>query len=165
MPLDYRYEAVDVAGRRLNGTLTADSEKDARRKLFEQGLVVSKLQGEAKAKTSWDWRRLFQKRLSTSELILFTQQFRTLYMAGISLPEALRILHDQAENKQFKWVVGDMQRRVLEGESLHQAFSANRKVFSSLYCAMIAAGESSGALPEVLERLVYLLEHDAKTKQ
>ena len=161
MPLDYRYEAVDAAGRRLNGTLTADSEKDARRKLFEQGLVVSKLQGEAKAKTNWDWRRLFQKRLSTSELILFTQQFRTLYMAGISLPEALRILHDQAENKQFKWVVGDMQRRVLEGESLHQAFSANRKVFSSLYCAMIAAGESSGALPEVLERLVYLLEHDA----
>ena len=98
MPLDYRYEAVDAAGRRLNGTLTADSEKDARRKLFEQGLVVSKLQGEAKVKTSWDWRRLFQKRLSTSELILFTQQFRTLYMAGISLPEALRILHDQAEN-------------------------------------------------------------------
>ena len=95
MPLDYRYEAVDAAGRRLNGTLTADSEKDARRKLFEQGLVVSKLQGEAKAKTNWDWRRLFQKRLSTSELILFTQQFRTLYMAGISLPEALRILHDQ----------------------------------------------------------------------
>ena len=165
MPLDYRYEAVDAAGRRLNGTLTADSEKDARRKLFEQGLVVSKLQGEAKAKTSWDWRRLFNKPLSTTELILFTQQFRTLYMAGISLPEALRILHDQAENKQFKWVVGDMQRRVLEGESLHQAFSANRKVFSSLYCAMIAAGESSGALPEVLERLVYLLEHDAKTKQ
>ena len=139
MPLDYRYEAVDAAGRSLNGTLTADSEKDARRKLFEQGLVVSKLQGEAKAKTSWDWRRLFQKRLSTSELILFTQQFRTLYMAGISLPEALRILHDQAENKQFKWVVGDMQRRVLEGESLHQAFSANRKVFSSLYCAMVIA--------------------------
>ena len=118
MPLDYRYEAVDAAGRRLNGTLTADSEKDARRKLFEQGLVVSKLQGEAKAKTSWDWRRLFNKPLSTTELILFTQQFRTLYMAGISLPEALRILHDQAENKQFKWVVGDMQRRVLEGESL-----------------------------------------------
>ena len=115
MPLDYRYEAVDAAGRRLNGTLTADSEKDARRKLFEQGLVVSKLQGEAKAKTSWDWRRLFNKPLSTMELILFTQQFRTLYMAGISLPEALRILHDQAENKQFKWVVGDMQRRVLEG--------------------------------------------------
>ena len=80
MPLDYRYEAVDAAGRRLNGTLTADSEKDARRKLFEQGLVVSKLQGEAKAKTSWDWRHLFQKRLSTSELILFTQQFRTLYI-------------------------------------------------------------------------------------
>ena len=84
MPLDYRYEAVDAAGRRLNGTLTADSEKDARRKLFEQGLVVSKLQGEAKAKTSWDWRRLFNKPLSTTELILFTQQFRTLYMAGIS---------------------------------------------------------------------------------
>ena len=120
MPLDYRYEAVDAAGRRLNGTLTADSEKDARRKLFEQGLVVSKLQGEAKAKTSWDWRRLFNKPLSTMELILFTQQFRTLYMAGISLPEALRILHDQAENKQFKWVVGDMQRRVLEGESLDE---------------------------------------------
>ena len=40
MPLDYRYEAVDAAGRRLNGTLTADSEKDARRKLFEQGFRV-----------------------------------------------------------------------------------------------------------------------------
>lgn len=134
MPLDYRYEAVDAAGRRLNGTLTADSEKDARSKLFEQGLVVSKLQGEAKAKTSWDWRRLFQKRLSTSELILFTQQFRTLYMAGISLPEALRILHDQAENKQFKWVVGDMPPRAGGREPASGVFGQSQGVLIALLC-------------------------------
>lgn len=165
MPVDYRYEAVDAAGRRLNGTLTADSAKDARRKLFEQGLVVSKLQSEAKSTVEGSWRRFFEKRMSTTELILFTQQFRTLYMAGIPLPETFRILHDQVRNKQFRWVVGDMQRRILEGESLHQAFSAHHRVFSSLYCAMIAAGESSGSIPDVLQRLVYLLDHDEKTKQ
>lgn len=58
-----------------------------------------------------------------------------------------------------------MHRRILEGESLRQAFSAHRRVFSSLYCSMIGAGEASGSLPDVLGRLVYILGHDETARQ
>lgn len=163
---EFQYEAVDASGKRRKGGISADSEKEARRKLFDQGLVVTKLVAVGGAKGSgFEWKTLLERRLSTTDLILFTQQFRTLYTAGIPLPETFRILCEQVDNKHFKKVVEDMQRRIIEGESLYQAFSSHRGVFSSLYCSMIAAGESSGSIPDVLERLIYLLDHDEKTRQ
>ena len=163
---EFQYEAVDASGKRRKGGISADSEKEARRKLFDQGMVVTKLVAVGGAKAAgFEWKTLVERRLGTTDLILFTQQFRTLYTAGIPLPETFRILCEQVDNKHFKKVVEDMQRRIIEGESLYQAFSSHRGVFSSLYCSMIAAGESSGSIPDVLERLIYLLDHDEKTRQ
>lgn len=94
MAREYQFEAVDAAGKRTAGTLAAESEADLRRQLFAQGLVLKRAR-TPDAPGSRRWRRLFERRLPTSELILFTQQLRTLYVAGIPLAEIFRILHDQ----------------------------------------------------------------------
>ena len=160
----FLYKAMDALGRRSDGDIEAVDENEARGKLLAAGLAVLSLT-EKKAAVSFNWRRYLEKRLPAADLILFTKQFRTLYMAGITLDDIFDILARQTTNKSFRGVIDDMRRRVTEGESLQQAFSSHRNVFSPLYCAMIGAGEESGALPDVLERLTYIIEHEEITKQ
>jgi len=70
----------------------------------------------------------------------------------------------QTENKQLKTVTARMIEDVKEGNSLFKTFSGQKPVFSPLYCSMIKAGEDSGALPQILERLIYIIEHEEKVK-
>lgn len=165
MKRPYRYVAVDAAGRRVRGVLPAESSEEVRIALFGKGLVVTEAVPAESREIASAWRQWFEKRLTTTDLVLFTEQFRTLYTAGIALPEIFSILHNQVSLPSFKAVVSDMHRRILEGESLDQVFRAHPRVFSGLYCAMIRAGQSSGALPDVLERLVGILQHEEKTRQ
>ncbi len=175
----YTYKAVDVAGKRSEGTVTAASVTEAKGKLLASGLAVTKIsetkESASSAATkdgkpasngfSLNLKGFFEKKLPTAELILFTKQFRTLYMAGITLDDLFEILARQTTHKGFKATIEDMRRRVTQGESLKSAFVAHQTVFSPLYCAMIGAGEESGALPDVLERLTYIIEHEEMTKQ
>lgn len=163
MAKEFQYKAIDATGRHVTDSISAENALEAKQKLFEAGLVATEIE-EKSANQAQGWRRYFEKRLSTRDLILFTQQFRTLFNAGIALPEIFETLQGQVSNRSFALVIEDMHRRIREGESLQQAFSAHKKVFSSLYCAMVVAGENSGALPEVLGRLVYLLEHEEKIR-
>lgn len=166
MAKDFHYEAINALGERVRGTLSADSEQHATQLLFKQGLVAKKLEDANKQGFNLGaWRSYFERQLPTRELILFTQQFRTLFAAGISLPEIFEILHRQVKNKGFAHIVEDLQRRIREGESLQQAFRSHHHVFSPLYCSMVTAGENSGSLSEVLTRLIYLLEHEEKIHQ
>lgn len=172
----YSYEAINAAGKRTKGTVEAANAAEAKRKLLQSGLAVLKLTATAGSAPSaatdkdsqtptFNWRRFFEKKLPTGELILFTKQFRTLYTAGITLDDIFEILARQTQHKAFKAVIEDMRRRVTQGESLKQAFQAHKNIFSPLYCAMIGAGEESGALPDVLDRLTYIIEHEEMTKQ
>jgi type IV pilus assembly protein PilC len=76
----------------------------------------------------------------------------------------LGILEEQTENPKLRSILGHMHQDIKEGASLYDAFSKHTNVFSPLYCSMIKAGEASGALPEVLERLLYIIEHEHKVK-
>jgi len=76
----------------------------------------------------------------------------------------LEVLVDQTENPRLKQVLAFMHQDIKEGASLHEAFSKHPRVFSPLYCSMIRAGETSGALPEVLNRLTFIIEHEHKVK-
>jgi type IV pilus assembly protein PilC len=76
----------------------------------------------------------------------------------------LEILEQQTENPRLRAVLGKMHQDIKEGASLHEAFRKHPKVFSPLYCSMIRAGETSGALPEVLDRLTYIIEHENQVK-
>ena len=185
----YTYKAIDVAGRHSEGTLEAQSEAEVKGKLLASGLAPLKLtklavaQSPSSAKSASaaaaktgntktaakpsrvNWKSYFEKKLPTGELILFTKQFKTLYTAGITLDDIFRILAEQTSHKGFARVIEDMRQRVTQGEGLQASFLAHKNVFSPLYCAMIGAGEESGALPEVLDRLTYIIEHEESTKQ
>ena len=73
-------------------------------------------------------------------------------------------METQTENKYLKSVTAKMINDVREGTSLFKAFSSQKPAFSNLYCAMIKAGEESGSLPRVLERLIYIIEHEEKVR-
>jgi type IV pilus assembly protein PilC len=98
------------------------------------------------------------------DLILFTKQFKTLIQAGVSMIQILQILEAQTENKRLQRVISEISDDIKGGASLLRAFEKHRDIFSPLYCSMIQAGESSGALPDVLDRLIYIIEHEYKVK-
>ena len=84
--------------------------------------------------------------------------------AGVSMIKILQILEDQADNPNLKRITASISNDIKEGASLYDAFKKHPHAFSSLYCGMIQAGESSGALPDVLERLIYIIDHENKIK-
>lgn len=156
----YNYKGLDNRGRQTSGIVDADSQKAARQKLKAQGVFTTEIveQGAAPlASRSVDLRLLFGS-VSQSELAVMTRQLATLLRAGLPLVESLNALVDQTDNPNFKAVLTRVRERVQEGSALNDAFLGFPRVFPSLYSNMIAAGEQSGALDAVLERLADYLE-------
>ncbi len=162
--MKYSYKAYDETGTLISGTLDASNADAANAILFEKNLIPDSLK-ETKGTGGGKSGISFGKKITAQELILFTKQFRTLYQAGISIVEVFNILSEQTENKGFKEIILTMHTDVREGSSLYDAFSKHGSTFSPLYCSMIQAGETSGQLPEVMDRLSYLLDHEHKVKQ
>jgi type II secretory pathway component PulF len=76
----------------------------------------------------------------------------------------LHTLEVQADDPRLKKIVIAMSHDVTQGASLHEAFRRHPRVFSPLYCSMVRAGEASGALPEVLDRLIYIIKHEHRVR-
>lgn len=157
---NFYYECVNDEGTHLSGTIMAENEEAARAALLERDLMVLRLRQNSNAQYRALWARLTQRRVPLKEIILFSKQFRTLFNAGVPLTQLLRILQNQTENAQLRAALADIAQQVNEGKSLHAAFVSHPKIFPPLYCSMIQAGESSGALGDVLDRLTYLLAHE-----
>jgi type IV pilus assembly protein PilC len=84
--------------------------------------------------------------------------------SGVSIMRLLQVLESQTENLNMKRVIVSISQDIKEGSSLYDAFQKYPKVFSPLYCRMIQAGEASGSLPNIMERLIYIIEHEHKIK-
>ncbi|MDY0163061.1 type II secretion system F family protein [Desulfobotulus sp.] len=159
----YAYKALDESGRKQKGTLEAESLEGAERMLLERDLVPM----EVKALTAAAGRGVGLGRFASvkaEELILFTKQFRTLLRAGVGILRILEVLEKQTENTKLRSVLAAMGRDIRDGAGLFEAFHNHPSVFSPLYCNMIRAGEQSGSLPQVLERLTYIIEHEHKVR-
>lgn len=166
----FEYKAFNASGKVEAGIVDAESAKAARAKLRKQGVFPTELleekAGTAGKKTSAtrgnvevDVKKLLGGgRVSTQDLAIMTRQLATLLAAGISMIEALTALADQVENESLKLAVSSIKEKVNEGSGLAQAMRGYPKIFSDLYCNMIAAGEASGALDIVLKRLSEFLE-------
>jgi len=163
----FSYQVLNDAGRTISGTLEAESADQAHQKLMALGYIPISVTG-GKAKGGFErWIEDFQTNTTSvtlKDLILFTKQFRTMVQAGLSILELLRILEEQTENRKLKRVCGEMGAEIKKGKTLSEAFAAHPKVFPNLYRHMISAGEQSGSLPEVLDRLIYLIVHENKVK-
>lgn len=163
----YLYKAINENGTPISGEIQADSEQMAMELLARQGHIPESV----KQKSVQTESGLLQKiqnignTIPATELILFTKQFKTLLQAGVSILQIFQTMEAQTENKQLKRITAKMLEEVQQGSSFFKIFSAHKPFFSNLYCAMIKAGEESGALPQVLERLIYIITHEEKLKK
>jgi general secretion pathway protein F len=162
---DFAYVAVDPRGREKRGTVKAASDQLARAGLEARRLYVVRVQPQARAATPASRGALWSRpsRLSAKQLTLFTRQLATI-SAVSPLEEALRTIVRQSEQPHVRAIVANVADGVVEGRRLADAMAREPKSFSPLYRAMVSAGESSGALPQLLERLAKLLERQAEMR-
>jgi general secretion pathway protein F len=159
----FEYAALDAGGRLHEGVLAAAGPREAREALQQRRLVPVRLQQARREAARASWTRLLEGRFATRELTLFTRQLATL-AATAPLEEALRTIGTQAERPVVRRVVGDVHAGLVEGFRLADAMARQGKAFPPLYRAMVAAGERSGALPAILERLADLLERQQQVR-
>jgi type IV pilus assembly protein PilC len=162
----FNYRAIDEGGSTETGAIEAESADRASSMLVAQGLIPTRLKEERSAVSIPKLADMLEvlSPVKAPELILFTKQFNTLIRAGVPMLSLLKVLEEQTEHPRLRKILGVIHRDIKEGSSLFEAFSRHRKVFSPLYCNMLKAGEASGALNDVLERLTYIIEHEHKVK-
>ncbi len=161
MPV-YEYKGYNREGNKESGILDADSKAALRQKLQSQGVYTTEIyeaddEEAASSDREIDVGQLFEW-VSLRDIAMLTRQLATLLKAGIPLVEALNALSDQLEKKKLKRVVSDIKQSVNEGSSLANAIDDHPEHFSNLYMNMVKAGESSGNLDIVLERLTEFLD-------
>jgi general secretion pathway protein F len=156
MPV-YEYVAIDTAGKNRRGIVDADSPRTARQKLRATGIYPTRLEEtlgtEAAPEISRFRLRMPLQRVGRTELVTTTRQLATLLSAGLPLVTALSGVLEQVKRPALRKVLSQVRERVNEGVSLSAALGEHPGVFPSVYTAMIHAGESSGTLELVMERL------------
>jgi general secretion pathway protein F len=158
----FDYSAIDVAGRTRRGVVAAASERAAQDELRARGLTPVRI-APARPRPGRQASALLAPRLDSKALALVTRQLATL-IAVSPLEEALRTIALQADRPKVRQIVSSIHAAVLEGHRLSAAMGREPRSFPPLYRAMVAAGESSGALPAILERLADLLESDEQAR-
>ena len=162
---DFEYLALDTAGRERRGSVRAQSPEEARAKLGEKRLFALRVEpSTGAASPPLLSRQIFSRRkLSGKQLTVFTRQLATLVQVS-PLEEALRTIARQTEKEQVRDILLSVHGRVLEGRRLSEAMAREGASFPPLYRGMVAAGEGSGTLPAILERLAMLQERQAQVR-
>ncbi|WP_439830818.1 GspF family T2SS innner membrane protein variant ExeF [Aeromonas veronii] len=150
----FEYKALDNKGRSKSGVMEGDSARQVRQLLREQGLTPLEVnETTEKAKREATRFALFRRGASTAELALITRQLATLVGAGLTIEEALKAVAEQCEKAHLRSLVATVRSKVVEGYSLADSLGAFPHVFDQLFRSMVAAGEKSGHLEKVLNRL------------
>lgn len=166
MPV-YEYTALDKAGKNRRGIVDADSPVVARQKLRSSGVFpVDVKETVAKSELERPQRSItgVLKRVGAGELSAVTRQLAILLGGGITLVASLDTIVAQISNPMLKKILAQVKESVNEGNSLAASFSKHPKVFSQIYINMVRAGEESGSLDLVLDRLAELTEHQQALK-
>ncbi len=150
----FEYTAVDAAGRERKGVLEGDTARQVRQLLRDQALLplaVSEV-SQTEQKQS-DTRFTIKRGVSAADVSLLTRQIATLVRSGLPLEEALAAVSEQTEKPRVRSIVMGVRAKVMEGHTLADGLADFPAVFDELYIATVAAGEQSGHLDTVLERL------------
>src|SRR5215469_16271675 len=162
----FEFVAVDGGGRERKGILEGDTARHVRQLLREQHLlpvsVAEVTQTEAKRAES---RFTLRRGLSAADLSLLTRQLATLVRAAVPLEEALLAVSQQTEQPRTQAIVAAVRSRVMEGRTLADGLAAFPQAFPEIYRATVAAGEQSGHLDLVLERLADYTESREEIRQ
>jgi len=155
--VNFKYATKDRDGKNITGTLEAADRAAAIAALRKKELIIISIE---EGKKGFAMAELFKskKKIKIDDLVIFSRQLATMVDAGIPLVGALDILGEQMENKTFSAVIIEIRNDVETGSSLSEALGKHKKVFSQLFVNMVKAGESSGMLDEILDRLAVYLE-------
>lgn len=177
MPI-FEYQALDVAGRQAKGRIDADTPREARAKLRGRGVHVTQIKAiafdGAPVKATAEGlvvgksrRGLLAKLLrgrAQYEITMLTRQFATLLRAGIPVSDALNALVEQIDNRDVEAAFRDVKEKVTQGATLADALGQHPHYFSDLYANMVRAGEASGNLDIILERLSTFMQKQARMR-
>ncbi len=173
----YEYKGLDGRGKAIAGIIDAEGAKSARARLRKQGLFPTDIKqqavsggGKGKAEKSGgglsrevDVAAFFQ-RVGIKDVSAMTTQLATLIGANIPMVEALAAIQEQCEKDKLKVILADVREKVNQGSGLADAMESHPKVFSDLYVNMVRAGEASGSLDLVLQRLASYTEGQVKLR-
>lgn len=159
----YSYRARDLNGKRVKGTLAAESKKDVLQSLQEQKLYVTAIEEQAISNMMLFWRH---PKIAGRDMAIFCRQFATMVNSGVPILTSLSILKQQTENKTLCQILENVSQALQGGSSLANAFQPHSNAIPQLVINMLAAGELGGVLDAVLEKLAdhFEKEHDLNEK-
>src|SRR5687768_840664 len=164
----YEYRGIQIdSGKPVKGFRDADNAKALRALLRRDGvlLTLATEENERKARTKRDIDLFaFFRRPSSSDIAVMTRQLATLVRAGVPLVDSIAALTEQVEKESLVKVLTSVRENLNEGTSFAKSLEMHPKVFPPLYVNMVAAGEASGTLESVLERLADFMEGQARLK-
>ena len=162
----FAYKAINAKGKNTSGVLEGDNARQIRQQLREKGLVPMEVEqvAEKSSGSSSGGLQLFKPRISASDLALLTRQLATLIESALPIEEALLAVAEQSEKTRQKNMMMAVRSKVVEGHTLADALAEFPSVFDDLFRAMVAAGEKSGHLDTVLNRLADYTERRQQTR-
>jgi general secretion pathway protein F len=169
----FSYKALNETGKTVKGIIEGDSERHVRSQLRAKKLKPLEVEsaggqvdkvGDESVNLN-GWRQRWGNKLSSRDLSIFTRQLASLVRSGLPLDEALHATSKQANKPVIKRIVLHVRSKVLEGFSLAQALGENPVSFNEMYRALVRAGESSGYLGPVLERLADYTQNGEQVQQ
>lgn len=161
----YQYDAFNRRGGRTSGTIDASSFQNAKELLKGQGLMpvkISEITNEVSGQFSF--KSLFEHPIQPKTVILFTRQLAVLLRSSVPLLQALELLTEQFDGK-FKRILINTKDGIKSGQPFSKELSKYPTVFSNVYVQLVRAGEASGKLDPILERLSDYLERAEETKK
>lgn len=154
----YYYQAFSKEGKKIKGQIDASSLQNAKDSISRSGFFVISIELLTDPSKGMPWyKKLFQKKVDIKEKILFTKQLSVLLKSGIPLLQALELLINQFEGE-LKSIIISIKDGVKEGRSLAEGLSRYPKIFDNIYVQLVRAGEATGKLEIILDRLVTFLE-------
>ena len=161
----FEYTALDTGGRERKGVLEGDTPRQVRQLLRERQLLPVSVTEVARKEATQQRSFSLTRRVSAADLSLFTRQLATLVRAGLPLEESLLAVSQQTERARMQSIVIGVRSRVMEGHTLADGLADFPRVFPEIYRATVAAGEQSGHLDAVLERLADYTESREEIRQ
>jgi type II secretion system protein F len=161
----FQYKAKTQKGELITGTLAAGDRRMALAELGRLGyfpLLVDVADAERKARKS---SFSFRNRVSLRDVLMFTQQLASLLRSGMALSQALDVLERRAKKRNFGSILTSLRNDIVQGETLSGALAKHPKAFSKFYVNLVKAGEASGTLEEVLDRLKRYYEQTAEARE
>jgi general secretion pathway protein F len=162
----FEYAALDAQGRQKRGVLEADSLRQTRQMLRDQGLVPLSVEvASERRQHARTGKFSFARGIGALDRVLFTRQLATLIAAGLPIEEALNAVAQQSEKQHVRVLVMGIRSRVLEGHSLAAALADYPRSFNGMYRSTVASGEQSGHLDKVLENLADYQERQFESRR